>query len=544
VLEGGVQRSGDRVRINVQLIDCNTEAHLWAETYDRELTVANIFSIQSDVAKAVAEALRATLSPEEEQRLDTVPTENMAALEAYFHGKQHMEKRTSVALAEAIDDFDRAIELDPGFALAYIGLAESHLLQVLYSGLPQDEMLARAQAATDKALALDDQLAEAYTSLGLIEHFRNDYEDAEAAYQRALELNPNYVTTYHWYGILLTGPLGRYAEALELIKKAAELDPRSPIILRSVGEGYGRVGRSDESLVWYHKSIEIDPDFAVGYFWIGSHYWTAKGQLDEAVRWLRKSVSVDPGAPWTLADLGRFFMDLGDLDRAEYWTERSIEVAPKAFYPNIAMQLLHLYQGDLSGALEYGRRAFETEDPWAFQLHSFEPVRIDEMRAGRYLEARAAFEKIAPELLNEDSPQIGNRNYRAAIDLALTLSKTGEQERADRLLEGSLQYIQRIPRLGHYGTGYGIADVQIYALRGDKQKALSALRQAIDEGWRDSWWYFLKFDPILESLHDEPEYQAMVAEIEADMAAQLARVREMERNGELEPIPEFPTAEN
>ena len=159
------------------------------------------------------------------------------------------------------------------------------------------------------------------------------------------------------------------------------------------------------------------------------------------------------------------------------------------------------------------------------------------MRAGRYLKARAAFEKIAPELLNEDSPKIGNRNYRAAIDLALTLSKLGEHERANRLLESSLQYIQQIPRLGF---GYGIADVQIYALRGDRQKALSALRQAIDEGWRNLWWYSLKQDQKLESLHDVPEYQAMVTEIEADMAAQLARVREMERNGELEPIPEVP----
>jgi tetratricopeptide (TPR) repeat protein len=446
-----------------------------------------------------------------------------------------MEKRTSAALAEAIDDFDRAIELDPGFALAYVGLADSHLLQVLYSGLPQDEMLARAQAATDRALALDDRLAEAYTSLGLIEHFRNDYEAAEAAYQRALELNANYVTAYHRYGLLLNGPLGRHAEGLELIKKAAELDPRSPGILRSVGLGYAGVGRFDESLAWYRKSIEIDPDFAVGYFWIGIHYWTAKGQLDEAVRWLRKSVSVDPGSPDPAAFLGWLFLDLGDLDRAEYWIERSIELGPEKFGPNVAMQLFHLYRGDLSTALEYGRRASETKGPWAFMSHSFEPVRIHEMRAGRYLEARAAFEKIAPELLNEDFPKVEGKNYRAAIDLALISSKTGEQQRADRLLEGSLQYIQQIPRLG----GYGIADAQIYALQDDKQKALSALRRAIDEGWSDSWWYFFKYDPTLESLHDEPEFQAMVVEIEADMAAQLARVREMERNGELEPIPEI-----
>jgi tetratricopeptide (TPR) repeat protein len=525
------------VRINVQLIDAETDEHLWADTYDRRLTAANIFAIQTEIATAIADALRATLSPEERGLLDTVPTENMAALEAYFRGKQRMAKRSSAALAEAVDDFDRAIELDPSFALAYVGLADSHLLQTLYSGLPQDEMLARAQPATDRALALDGRLAEAYTSLGFIEIFRSDYEASEAAFQRALELNPNYARTYHWYAALLCDPLGRHAEALELFKKAAELDPRSPTILQTVGRGYASVGRFDESLVWYRKAIEIDPDFAVGYEWMGFHYWAAKGQLDEAVRWLRKSVSLDPGNPEYIAFLGWLFLDLGDLDRAEYWSERASELAPESFYPNLAMELFHLYRSDLSSALEYGRRAFETEDPWAFWSHSFEPVRIHEMRAGRYLEARAAFEKIAPELLNEDSPKIGNRNYRAAIDLALILSKMGEPERADWLLESSLQYIQQIPRLGL--VGYGLADVQIYALQGETQKALSALRQAINEGWRDSWWYFLKHDPILESLHDEPEFQAMVEEIEADMAAQLARVREMERNGELEPIPEL-----
>jgi TolB-like protein/Tfp pilus assembly protein PilF len=534
VLEGGIQRAGNQIRVNVQLIDAATDEHLWADTYDRRLTANNIFAIQTEIATAIADALRATLSTEEQELLDTVPTENMAALEAYFRGKQRMKKRTSAALAEAVDDFNRAIDLDPKFALAYAGLADSHLLQVLYSGLPPDEMLARAQAATDKALALDDRFAEAYTSLGFLEHYRSNYEAAEAAFQRALELNPNYVTAYHWSSDLLGLSLGRRDEALELIMKAAELDPRSPIILRMVGESYARLGRFDESLAWYRKSIEIESGFASGYLRIGDHYWWVEGKLDEAVRWLRKSVSLDPGNPEMSASLGWLFLDLGDLDRAEYWIERSIELSPESFDSNLAMELLHLYRGDLSAALEYGRRAFETELPWAFVFHSFEPVRIHEMRAGRYLEARAAFEKIAPELLNKDSPAIGDRNYSAAIDLALILSKTGEQQRADSLLESSLQYIQQIPRINFFG--YGMADVQIYALQGEKQKALLTLRQAIDESWRAHWWYYLKHDPTMESLHDEPEYQAMVAEIEADMAAQLERVREMERRGELAAI--------
>jgi TolB-like protein/Flp pilus assembly protein TadD len=538
VLEGGVQRSGDRVRINVQLIDAATDKHLWADTYDRRLTAANVFAIQTEIATAIADALRATLSPEERRLIEKIPTENMAALQAYFRGKERMEKRSSAALAEAVDNFNLAIELDPSFALAYVGLADSYMLQVEYSGLPLDETLAKAQVATDKALKLDDRLAEAYTSLAGIAVHRVNYEAAEAAFKRALELNPNYVTAYHWYSDLLRAPLGRRDEALELIKKAAELDPRSPIILGNVGYGYAGVGRFDESLVWLHKAIEIDPDFPAGYLGIGEHYWIVEGQLDDAVRWYRKGVSVDPGNPSLIALLGWLFLDLGDLDRAEYWIERSIELAPEGLFPNFTMQLAHLYRGDLSTSLEYGRRTFETNHYWSFWHYSFEPIRIHEMSAGRYLEARAALEKIAPELVNDDFPRVESNNYRAAIDLALILSKTGEQQPADRLLEGSLQYIQKIPRLGLFG--YGIADVQIYALRGDKQKALSALRQAIDEGWRAHWWYYLKFDPTLKSLHDEPEYQAMIAEIEADMAEQLERVREMEQRGELV----FPTEQN
>jgi tetratricopeptide (TPR) repeat protein len=202
--------------------------------------------------------------------------------------------------------------------------------------------------------------------------------------------------------------------------------------------------------------------------------------------------------------------------------------------------MFQLYRGDPAAALEYGRRAFEIGHYWAYEFSSLDSDLIYEIKAGRYPEARAVVETIAPELLNEDSPEISEQNYKVAIDLALILSKLGEGEKADWLLERSLQYIQRIPRLGN--SGYGVADVQIHALRGDKQKALSALQQAIDEGWRVNWWYYLQYEPTLESLHDDPEYQAMIEEIEADMSAQLERVREMERNGELAPIPDLAAA--
>ena len=538
VLEGGVQRVGDRVRINVQLIDCETEGHLWAETYDRELTAANIFSIQSEIAKTVADALRAALSPEEEDRLATVPTENLAAYEAYLLGKQRLERVTAAAFAEAFDYFQQAIELDPGFALAHVGLADSYLWQVIQGTLAPEEGLARAQAAADKALALDDQLGEAYNSLAGIKFERRDHTGAEAMYRRSLELNPNYATAYFDYGDLLRVRLGRSEEALVLHRKAAELDPLSARIINNVGWDLASLGRFDEALARYRRAIEVDPSYAQGYSSIGVHYRFVSGQLDEAVPWFRKTISLDPSDPGGSADLGFIFLDLGDPGKAEYWIERSLELGPESLSPNLAMQFLHLYLGDEAAALDYARKSHANFSRISF---SWAVLKNSVLRAGRYSEARGLYQKSFPELLNESDPKIDNEvRSTAAIDLALVLSKTGEQERADLLLDRSLQYIRTLPRLGW--DGHWISDVQIYALQGEKQKALSALRQAIDEGWRGAWWYFLKHDPNLESLHGEPEYQAMVAEIEADMAGQLERVREMERNGELEPIPEVSAA--
>jgi tetratricopeptide (TPR) repeat protein len=296
------------------------------------------------------------------------------------------------------------------------------------------------------------------------------------------------------------------------------------------------LGRFDEALARYQRAIEIDPGYAQSYTLIGGHYWSVLGQLDEAVVWFTKSIPFDPGNPRSSAELGWLFLDLGDPGKAEYWIERSFELGPESFFPNDAMQTLHLYLGDEATALDYARKSYASFSQYP---SAWAALKNDALRAGRYSEARGLYEKSFPELLNEGDPKVDTTpRSMAAIDLALVLSKTGEQERADLLLDSSLQYIQTLPGLDW--TGYGIADVQIYALRGEKQKALSALRRAIDEGWRTLWWYYLKYDPTLESLHDEPEFQAMVEEIEADMAAQLARVREMERNGELEPIPELP----
>jgi TolB-like protein len=303
ILEGSVRLAGNRVRITIQLIEAASDAHLWTETYDRELTAANIFSIQSDVATTVAEALRAALSPEEQDRLASAPTENLAAYEAYLLGRQRLARLTAAASAEAVEYFQQAIELDPEFALAYAGLADSYVVQVYFGGLPSvggsasEEGLAKAQAAADKALALDDQLGEVYKSLAGIKHQRQDLQGAEAMYRRALELNPNYAMAHAWYGDLLRSYLGRPEEALALHKKAADLDPLSVEIITSVGMTLESLGRFDEALARYQRAIEINPAYTEPYIFIGDHYWSVSGRIDEAVVWHAKGISLDPDIP-------------------------------------------------------------------------------------------------------------------------------------------------------------------------------------------------------------------------------------------------------
>ncbi len=196
------------------------------------------------------------------------------------------------------------------------------------------------------------------------------------------------------------------------------------------------------------------------------------------------------------------------------------------------MSALNLYRRDDAAAAEFARKSFKGEMELALIT-----IRDHELRAGRYADARALYDENYPVLLNDEKPEIAFRNFRPAIDLALVLSRTGEQERANLLLNLALQFIRTMPTGGFWYSGYGIADVQIYALQGDNRKALSSLRQAIDKGWRFRWWYDLKHDLNLESIRDEPEFQAMMREIEADMAEQLARVREWDANGKLAPIP-------
>jgi len=286
VMEGAVQRAGNTVRINVQLIDAETDEHLWAEIFDREMTAENLFAIQSEISGKIAEALKATLSPEEQQRIDEQPTQNLAAYNAYMRGRQMMARRSSESVDQAAAEFQRAVDLDPEFALAWTGISEASMLQVQYSDLDMLESIQRRRNSTERALALNDQLGEAHLSKALLLNFDLLLPEAEAAYLRAIELSPNNATAHHRYASYLSDFPGRRKESLQRMFLASELDPLSSIIQLETGETYTSLGQYREAEQQIRLVMELDPGFAPALTGM-SDLMAATGRMDERVLWLK-----------------------------------------------------------------------------------------------------------------------------------------------------------------------------------------------------------------------------------------------------------------
>ncbi|HET7228342.1 MAG TPA: tetratricopeptide repeat protein, partial [Chthoniobacterales bacterium] len=255
LLQGSVQRSTDAVRVNVQLVSAEPETRLWADTFDRKLT--DVFQIESDIAKTIADKLRAKLTGSEQRAISVEPTADLEAHELYLQGRYLWNRRTVQNLKKALSYFEEAARKDPNYALAYAGIADTYTVMPAYSaGFPQ-ECLPRARAAAQKALELDDSLAEAHASLGFILIHYFDIAASTREFERAIELNPNYAAAHHWYGrgtLLLAGQFDR---AIGEGKRAVELDPVSPINRADLGGAYTMLRRYDEAIQQLRTTLEI-----------------------------------------------------------------------------------------------------------------------------------------------------------------------------------------------------------------------------------------------------------------------------------------------
>ena len=314
ILQGSVQKVADRVRVNVQLINAQTDSHLWAETYDRKLT--DVFLVETDIAKTIADSLKAKLTRSERQAIAVRPTANPEAYELYLKGRFLWNKRSGADLRKAIDYFNHAIAKDPNYALAYAGLADCYDLLHEYSDLSPKESYPKAKAAAIKALELDDTLGEAHTSLAYsLVNYDWDWRGAEREYQRAIQLNPNYATAHQWYAECLS-MLGRHSEAIAEIKRAQELDPLSLIINQGVGGKYLYARRYDEAMAQFRRTLELYPHFPPTHQRLGWCY-AQKRMYDEAIAEMQRAVEFSGNSTQMIAALGYAYAAAGRRDAAQ-----------------------------------------------------------------------------------------------------------------------------------------------------------------------------------------------------------------------------------
>jgi tetratricopeptide (TPR) repeat protein len=347
ILEGSVQKAGDQVRVNVQLINAQSDAHLWADTFDRKLT--DIFAVESEIAKNIAEVLQAKLTGSEKASLAKTPKVDSEAYELYLKGRFFWNKRTGDDLRKSIEYLKQAIAKDPGYALAYAALADSYGLLRFYGGASPAESVMPAEAAAKKALELDDSLAEAHASLGLIATEELEVNRGVNELERAIKLNPNYATAHHWLGLALA-TLRQPDRSIGELKRALELDPLSMIINADLSIIYLYARRYDAAEAQARKTLEIDSRSFVAHYYLGAALQLTS-RLKEAIPEFQKAVELN-NDPYSIAMLAQAYARNGQTDEARKLLAHLNEMAKSAEVPEYALAIAYTSLGEKERAIE------------------------------------------------------------------------------------------------------------------------------------------------------------------------------------------------
>jgi TolB-like protein/Tfp pilus assembly protein PilF len=526
IVEGSVQKSGDRLRIIAQLIDVADGSHLWSKNFDRP--EEDLFAIQDEIAKEIAAALEVTLLGEESARLSQRSVGNLESYDAYLKCLAALNRNMVADFKEAIRHCQRAIEIDPGNALAHVGLAAAHLLLFDWGMLSFEAAHRKAERELTTALALDPNSDGAFMVLGYLKQLTGDLQIAESAYEHVLVLNPNNARARWYFAELLLGAAARPHEALEQIEAAIKLDPLQPGSIGTRVLALAWLDREEEWKAQLAEGIEQHPDNSYVY-WVPGWIARQDGQLDETVRWFRETAKRDPESPLWPAVVAIYLIQLGADREAEPWLDLADFLGPDSYQWLRARFRMDRFRQKPEAMRESALQLLGG----AYRLTYQEYLEFYEWLRWLQLEepdlALAYYERFYPQLLRQ-IPGVNAFNHAAAIGLAHLQLRRGARDEANRLLEAASAVVETMP----WRSLSPDTRAMIYTLQGDPERALAELRSVIDRlvalGWRHLEW-----EPVYEPLRSHPEFREMINELKADktLALQLERLREMEKNGEL-----------
>lgn len=530
IIEGGVQRSGDQIRVNVQLVDTSTGFHIWSNNYNVEFTADNIFSLQNSITESIARELKAVFDPSKSGKSAGKPTQNTAALEAYFRGKTSISDGSSDGLSEGIEYLKRTIDLDPNFAIAHTLLAVTYIEQIYVSGHSTKEQVAAARIHTTRALELDDTLSEAYVALGKIQKHEHHLESAEMSFAHAIELNPNNAHAYLAYAVTRQYQFGDLQTALELSTKAVELDPRNTHAQNFVAKVLMDLGRTEEARTILDEILLEKPLDIKTISSLGSLYEDNYNRYDEAIRYYRQAYALDPKNENLTSRLAWSYLKMGDKQGFLKWSERDIAIAPRSHKVSFLRGWTHEFRGETSESLANFEVLNKSDPNYDWSVYKLATAYVQE---GRPQHALSLYEKSYP-WIRDPQYEIHQKNFVQTIDYAYLHWRSGYYEKSQELAQRALEFLPHAVRLG--SSGYQSFDAPLYIALGDIEGALATIKDYVESGGSSS---LLATDVYTSEVHDEPEFQRLVAIVEARLAAQREHVQEMENSGELAPIPDL-----
>lgn len=372
LLEGSIRHSGNRIRVTAQLIQSSDQSHLWANSYERELS--DVLRIESEIAGSVASEIRLSLSEQVHQRLVATGKTNAEAHDAYLRGLQAWNLRTRDGFQEAIANFTRATELDPGYAAAFAGLARVYSLAPIFAGMPAGEAAPKAFEAANRALSLDETLADAHCALGFVKgHYEYDWTAAQREFHRAIELEPNNAYAHLFYSNSYLSPLGHHEEAIAELRKAMELDPLSPQVQSFAGVTFKWARRFDNSLAQFQKVNQMEPNFALNHERL-AQLFAMLGRYNEAIPEEAKArLLVGENPQDVSARMNVVQQKLAARGERGYWEEqlqsaRDRQNPPEAYVRPYGLAIIYAHLGEKTKAFENLESALAERDAQITEL--------------------------------------------------------------------------------------------------------------------------------------------------------------------------------